>query len=130
MLTHISGQYRTRRTEVSPKVLEQRAFYAELARKALLREYPSMKNFTAEVCILDAGDVLELFWSILDLGGPAPGGWHQVHDLKLVLDRAGDGAKVELPLSGHVAGFHAWYRVRGGMVSILPASFYFSLGAG
>ena len=70
------------------------------------------------------------FWSILDLGGPAPGGWHQVHDLKVVFERAGGGAKVELPLSGHIAGFHAWYRMRGGMISILPQSFYFNLDAG
>lgn len=129
MLKHISGQYRTRRTDVSPKVVEQKALYAEMAKKALLRAYPSMKDFTAELCILDAGEGLELFWSILDLGGPAPGGWHQVHDLKVVLERSG-GAKVELPLSGHIAGFHAWYRMRGGMISVLPGSFYFNLAAG
>ena len=130
MLTHISGAYRTRRAELSPKVLQQRALYAELARAALFREYPSTRNFAAEVCILDAGDVLELFWTVLDLGGPAPGGWHQVHDLKLSFERASDGAKVPLPLSGHIAGFHAWYRMRGGMVPVLPCSFYFNLEAG
>ena len=89
-----------------------------------------MRNFTAELCVLDADDVLEMFWSVLNLGGPAPGGWHQVHDLKVVFTRAGDGATVELPLSGHIAGFHAWYRMRGGMISILPNSFYFNLAAG
>ena len=130
MLTNISGQNRTRRSELSPKVLEQRVAYAELAQNALFRGYPSMRNFTAELCMLDAGEVLELFWSILDLGGPAPGGWHQVHDLRVVLERAGDGAVVTLPLSGHIAGFHAWYRMRGGMISILPNSFYFNLAAG
>ena len=67
---------------------------------------------------------------MLDLGGPAPGGWHQVHDLKVVFERAGDGATVELPLARHVAGFHAWYRMRGGMISVLPNSFYFNLDAG
>lgn len=131
MLTNISGLNRTRRADVSPKVIEQRALYADLAKTALFRAYPSMKNFTAEVCVLDAdGGVLELFWSVLDLGGAAPGGWYQVHDLKLVFERAGDGAKVELPLSSHIAGFHAWYRMRGGMIPILPTSFYFNLDAG
>ncbi len=130
MLTNISGQNRTRRTAVSPKVVEQRGLYADIAKKALLRAYPSMKNFTAEVCIADAGESLELFWSIIDLGGPAPGGWHQVHDLKVVLERAGDGTKVDLPLTSHVAGFHAWYRMRGGMISVLPQSFYFVLDSG
>lgn len=130
MLTQISGQNRTRRTALSPKVLEQRARYAELARGALFRAYPSMTDFTAELCIVEAGDVLELFWSVLDLGGPAPGGWHQVHDLKVQFERTADGARVELPLSGHIAGFHAWYRMRGGMVSVLPESFFFNLDAG
>jgi hypothetical protein len=46
------------------------------------------------------------------------------------LERTADGARVELPLTGHVAGFHAWYRMRGGMVSVLPCSFYFGLAAG
>ena len=130
MLTNISGQNRTRRAAVSPKVTEQRAAYADLAKSALLRAYPSMEHFTAELCVLDAGDVLELFWSVVDLGGPAPGGWHQVHDLKVVFERGGDGATVELPLSDHIAGFHAWYRMRGGMISVLPNSFYFDLAAG
>jgi hypothetical protein len=131
MLVNLSGQKRTRRTAVSPKVIEQRAVYADLAKAALFRAYPSMKHFTAELCVLDApGEVLELFWSILDLGGPAPGGWHQVHELKVVFERAADAAKVELPLSGHIAGFHAWYRMRGGMISVLPNSFYFNLAAG
>ncbi len=130
MLTNISGQNRTRREAVSPKVIEQRAVYADLAKHSLFRAYPSMKNFTAELCLLDACEVLELFWSVIDLGGPAPGGWHQVHDLKVVFERAGDGVKVELPLSGHIAGFHAWYRMRGGMISVLPGSFYFNLEAG
>ena len=89
MLTNLSGQNRTRRTAVSPKVIEQRAVYADLARQALFRAYPSMRQFTAELCVLDApGEALELFWSILDLGGPAPGGWHQVHDLKVEIGRA------------------------------------------
>ena len=35
MLTNISGQNRTRRTGVSPKVAEQRQRYAELARGAI-----------------------------------------------------------------------------------------------
>ena len=130
MLTNISGQNRTRRAAVSPKVIEQRAVYADLAKSALFRAYPSMVNLTAELCVLDAGEALEMFWSVLDLGGPAPGGWHQVHGLKVVFERACDGAKVELPLSSHIAGFHAWYRMRGGMISILPLSFYFNLEAG
>ncbi|OPZ24105.1 MAG: hypothetical protein BWZ02_02961 [Lentisphaerae bacterium ADurb.BinA184] len=130
MLTNLSGLNRTRRTAVSPKVLEQRAVYADLAKRALFRAYPSRRGFTAELCILDAGEALELFWSILDLGGPAPGGWHQVHDLKVAFERAADGARVEVPLTGHVAGFHAWYRMRGGMVPVLPCSLYFALAAG
>lgn len=129
MLTQISGQNRTRRTEVSPKVREVREAYTRLAAGALLRGYPSMKDFAAELCVLDAGDKLELFWSVLNLGGEAPGGWHQVHDLTVVLERA-DGETMRLPLSGHIAGFHAWYRMRGGMISILPNSFYFNLPAG
>ena len=130
MLTNVSGQNRTRRTAVSPKVLEQRAVYADLAKNAIFRAYPSMKNFTAELCVLEAGEALELFWSILELGGPTPGGWHQVHDLKVVLTRTSDNRQVELPLSTHIAGFHAWYRMRGGMISVLPNSFYFNLEAG
>ena len=62
MLANISGQNRTRRTAVSPKVIEQRAVYADLAKNVLFRAYPSMKNFTAEIGVLDAGGVLELFW--------------------------------------------------------------------
>jgi hypothetical protein len=129
MLTNISGLNRTRRTEISPKVREVRERYAQLAQGALFRGYPSMTDFAAELCVLDAGDKLELFWSILNLGGAAPGGWHQVHDLTAVFERA-DGMRVVLPLSGHIAGFHAWYRMRGGMISILPNSFYFNLPAG
>ncbi len=123
MLTNISGLNRTLRNALSPKAVEQRAVYADLARSALFRAYPSIKNFTAELCVLDAGQSLELFWSILDLGGPAPGGWHQVHDLKVMFLRPADGAEVTVPLSGHIAGFHAWYRMRGGMVPVMPLSF-------
>lgn len=130
MLTNISGLNRTLRNALSPKAVEQRAVYADLARSALFRAYPSIKNFTAELCVLDAGQSLELFWSILDLGGPAPGGWHQVHDLKVMFLRPADGAEVTVPLSGHIAGFHAWYRMRGGMVPVIPLSFYFTLDAG
>ena len=130
MLQFVSGQQRTRRTDVSPKVTEMRAVYADLAKAALFRAYPSMKDFAAELCVLDGDGMLELFWSVLDLGGPAPGGWHQVYDLAVVLERAADRKQVKLPLAGHIAGFHAWYRMRGGMVSILPSSFYFNLEAG
>ena len=103
MLKNISGVNRTRRTAVSPKVMEVREEYARLALHALLRSYPSQQDFTAEICLLDAGDKLELFWSILELGGPAPGGWHQVLDLKLVFERACDGAKVTTELDAHIA---------------------------
>jgi len=130
LLKYLSGQNRTRRAGVSPKVVEQQALYASMAREALFRAYPSIKNFTAELCVLDAAGALELFWSILDLGGPAPGGWFQVHDLKVVFERVSDSTTVELPLAGHVAGFHAWYRMRGGMISVLPNSLYFNLAAG
>lgn len=130
MLKYISGEYRTRRREVSLKVREVLDTYAVLARNALFRAYPSIPDFGVEVCILDAGDMLELHWTIRNLGGEAPGGWHQVFDLQLTLERTNDGKTVTIPLAGHVAGFHAWYRMRGGMVSILPNSFYFNLEAG
>ena len=130
MLTHISGETRTRRREVSPKVKEVRAEYERLAQHAVLRTYPSVPNFGAEICILDCGDMLELFWSIFNLGGEAPGGWHQATDLKLCFRRRSDGKTTELDLTGHVAGFHAWYRMRGGMISVLPTSVYFNLETG
>ncbi|MHB9131315.1 MAG: hypothetical protein ACYDBB_09525 [Armatimonadota bacterium] len=130
MLKNFSGFNRTRRTQISPKVKEVRETYALLAQGALFRAYPSMKNFGAEICLLDAGDMLELFWSLLDLGGEVPGGWHQVQNLTLVFERAGDGKVVKAPLSDHIAGFHAWYRMRGGMAPILPNSFYLNLEKG
>ena len=130
MLTNLSGKNRTRRKEVSPKVKEALQTYSVLARQALLRAYPSIPNFGVEICILDAEDSLELFWSVFDLGGDAPGGWYQAHNVKLVFERASDGKTVEQDLIGHVAGFHAWYRMRGGMISVLPRSLYLNLGAG
>ena len=74
--------------------------------------------------------MLELFWSIHNLGGEAPGGWHQVLDLKLVFERTSDGATQTVELSSHIAGFHAWYRMRGGMIPVLPTSRYLNLPAG
>ena len=130
MLKNISGECRTRRKETSPKIQEVRRTYEELASRSLFRAYPSVPDFGAEVCILDCGDMLELFWSIANLGGEAPGGWHQVHDVRLVFERKSDGRAVTLDLTGHTAGFHAWYRMRGGMTPVLPASFYFNLDAG
>ncbi len=130
MLKQLSGFNRTRRVALSPKVLETRAEYARLAGDALFRAYPSMQDFTAEICLLDAGGMLELFWSIHNLGGEAPGGWHQVLDLKLVFERTSDGATQTVELSSHIAGFHAWYRMRGGMIPVLPTSRYLNLPAG
>lgn len=130
MLTYISGKNRTRREEVSPKVQEVKAQYERIAEQAVFRAYPSIPDFGVEICLLDGGDMLELFWSIFNLGGDAPGGWHQVTDLTLSFRRRGDGRPVSLVLSAHVAGFHAWYRMRGGMVSVLPNSQYLNLEAG
>ena len=130
MLTYVSGQYRTRRSESSPKVREQRAVYEQLARGALFRAYPAMPDLGVELCLLDAGDALELFWDLQNLGGPAPGGWHQVFDLTVEFVRTGDGQTVRHALTEHTAGFHAWYRMRGGMISVLPLSQYLNLDAG
>ncbi|MBI2195159.1 MAG: hypothetical protein HYU36_24530 [Planctomycetes bacterium] len=130
MTLYSSSEYRTRRRELSPKVQQVREEYAVLAQQAVFRAYPSMPNLGVEICILDAGDMLELFWRILDIGGEAPGGWHQVHDLTLQFERGSDSKKISVGLAGHVAGFYAWYRMRGGMVSILPNSHYFNLESG
>ena len=63
MLKNISGQNRTLRSEVSPKLLEQKALYETMAQGAIFRAYPCMKNLSVEI---------QTFFFILLVGTQCP----------------------------------------------------------